>query len=587
MKNWKDSMCTFPFTFSFLCRYYILLPLILILSLACNSSDPTERVRPLPEIQFTDISPSSGVSFKHANGKSGRYYFIETVASGGGFIDYDGDGDLDIYLLNGTDIPGFEPEEPLSNVLYRNNGDGTFIDVTEESGVGNEGGYGMGLAVADYDNDGDDDLFLTNFGENVLYRNNGDGTFTDATVQTRLTTPRNPMFSTSAAFVDYDRDGHLDLFVCGYVDFTFESNKRCVRDNIRSYCDPDVYNGVADLLFHNNGDGTFTDVSAAAGIANPEGKGLGVVCGDYDGDGWPDIFVANDRTPDFLYHNNGDGTFTDEALLSGVAYGEDGIARAGMGADFGDYDHNGSPDIYVTNFSMEPNSLFRNNANGTFTETTFGAGVGNPTLTFLAFGTAFFDYDNDGWLDLFAANGHVIDNVEKFDQSVTYAETNQIFRNNRDGRFTDVSDRLGAPFQVRRVHRAAAFGDMDNDGDIDVLVTNVNGRPELLRNDGGNQQHSLLIGAVGNRRNRNGIGAKITVVAGDLRQHKEVRTTYSFMSSNDARVHFGLGAYTAVDSIIVDWPSGVQDRLADIHADQRITIEEGAGVVSQMSFPAR
>lgn len=587
MKNWKDSMCTFPFTFSFLCRYYILLPLILILSLACNSSEPTERVRPLPEIQFTDISPSSGVSFKHANGKSGRYYFIETVASGGGFIDYDGDGDLDIYLLNGTDIPGFEPEEPLSNVLYRNNGDGTFIDVTEESGVGNEGGYGMGLAVADYDNDGDDDLFLTNFGENVLYRNNGDGTFTDATLQTRLTTPRNPMFSTSAAFVDYDRDGHLDLFVCGYVDFTFESNKRCVRDNIRSYCDPDVYNGVADLLFHNNGDGTFTDVSAAAGIANPEGKGLGVVCGDYDGDGWPDIFVANDRTPDFLYHNNGDGTFTDEALLSGVAYGEDGIARAGMGADFGDYDHNGSPDIYVTNFSMEPNSLFRNNANGTFTETTFGAGVGNPTLTFLAFGTAFFDYDNDGWLDLFAANGHVIDNVEKFDQSVTYAETNQIFRNNRDGRFTDVSDRLGAPFQVRRVHRAAAFGDMDNDGDIDVLVTNVNGRPELLRNDGGNQQHSLLIGAVGNRSNRNGIGAQITVVAGDLRQHKEVRTTYSFMSSNDARVHFGLGAYTAVDSIIVDWPSGVQDRLADIHADQRITIEEGAGVVSQMSFPAR
>ena len=344
---------------------------------------------------------------------------------------------------------------------------------------------------------------------------------------------------------------------------------------------------VADLLFHNNGDGTFTDVSAAAGIANPEGKGLGVLCGAYDGDGWPDIFVANDRTPDFLYHNNGDGTFTDEALLSGVAYGEDGIARAGMGADFGDYDHNGSPDIYVTNFSMEPNSLFRNNANGTFTETTFGAGVGNPTLTFLAFGTAFFDYDNDGWLDLFAANGHVIDNVEKFDQSVTYAETNQIFRNNRDGRFTDVSDRLGAPFQVRRVHRAAAFGDMDNDGDIDVLVTNVNGRPELLRNDGGNQQHSLLIGAVGNRSNRNGIGAQITVVAGDLRQHKEVRTTYSFMSSNDARVHFGLGAYTAVDSIIVDWPSGVQDRLADIHADQRITIEEGAGVVSQMSFPAR
>ncbi|MDP7235232.1 MAG: CRTAC1 family protein [Candidatus Latescibacteria bacterium] len=511
-----------------------LLPLFLILAVSCNTPSSTEPVQALPDVRFTDISTSSGLSFKHSNGKSGRYYFIETVASGGGFIDYDGDGDLDIYLLNGSAIPGFEPDDPLSSALYRNNGNGTFTDVTGQAEVGNEGGYGMGLAVADYDNDGDDDLFRTNFGENVLYRNNGDGTFTDVTARARLITPRNPMFSTSAAFLDYDRDGHLDLFVCGYVDFTFDSNKRCVRDDIRSYCDPDVYNGV----------------------------------------------------PDLLYHNNGDGTFTDEALLAGVAYGEDGVARAGMGADFGDFDHNGTPDLYVTNFSLEPNSLFRNNANGTFTETTFGAGVGNPTLTFLAFGTAFFDYDNDGWLDLFAANGHVIDNIEAFDQSVTYAETNQVFRNNKDGRFTDISARLGASFQVKRVHRGAAFGDVDNDGDIDVLVTSVNGVPELLRNDGGNTQHSLLIGTVGNRSNRNGIGACITVVAGDMRQRREVRSAYSFMSSNDLRVHFGLGEYAAADSVIVDWPSGVQDRLSDINAGQWITIEEGEGVVSQTSLPA-
>lgn len=554
---------------------------------SCSASNPDKPAEPPLDVQFTDIAIASGISFKHANGKSGRYYFIETVASGGGFIDYDGDGDLDVYLLNGSAIPGFEPEVPLSNALYRNDGDATFTEVTAQAGVENSDGYGMGLAVADYDNDGDDDLFLTNFGENVLYRNNGDGTFTDVTARSLPPLPRDPMFSTSAAFLDYDNDGHLDLYVCGYVDFTFETNKRCVRDGLRSYCDPEVHDGVADLLYHNNGDGTFTDVSAAAGIANPEGKGLGVVCGDYDGDGWTDIFVANDRTPDFLYRNNGDGTFTDEALLAGVAYGEDGIARAGMGADFGDYDHNGAPDLYVTNFSLEPNSLFRNNGNGTFTETTFGAGVGNPTLTFLAFGTAFFDYDNDGMLDLFAANGHVIDNIEKFDQSVTYEETNQVFRNNGDGRFMDVSDRLGPAFQVRRVHRGAAFGDVDNDGDIDVLVTSVNDVPELLRNDGGNRQNGLQIGVTGNRSNRNGIGARITVVAGGLRRSREVRSGYSFMSSNDFRVHFGLGDIAAADSVIVKWPSGVQDRLTDITANQYIRIEEGAGVVSQTPFPAR
>lgn len=575
-------------------------------------------------MRFTDIASSAGITFRHTNGKSGRYYFLETVASGGGFIDYDGDGDLDVYLLNGAAIPGFVPDRPLSSVLYRNDGDGTFTDVTSQAGVGNADGYGMGLAVADYDNDGDDDLFVTNYGANILYRNEGDGTFRDVTVRAGLSVPLNPTFSTSAAFLDYDRDGCLDLYVCAYVEFDFETNRRCSRDGIQSYCGPDIYEGAADLLYRNNGDGTFMDVSAEAGIANPDGKGLGVVGGDYDGDGWTDIFVANDLTPDFLYRNNGDGTFTDMALLAGVAYGEDGVARAGMGVDIGDYDRNGSPDIYVTNFSLEPNSLHRNNGNGTFTETTFGAGVGNPTLLFLGFGTAFKDFDHDGWLDIFAANGHVIDNISLFDPTITYAQTNQLFRNEGNGVFSDVSPEAGPPFQVERVHRGAAFGDVDNDGDVDVLVTTVNDVPLLLRNDGTGgrgapgesggssgaggsggasgsggaggsggasggsaDSASLLVATEGVRSNRNGIGARVTVVTDAVRQSREIRSAYSYLAANDLRAHFGLGAHAGADSVIVDWPGGARDVATGVEGGQLITIREGAGIVSRTPFLRR
>ncbi len=603
--------------------FSILLPAFSMLLPACDrpavqpEADRSDSSRPV--VQFTDVAPSAGISFRHANGKTGRYYFLETVASGGGFIDYDGDGDLDVYLLNGAAIPGFEPARPLSSVLYRNEGDGSFTDVTDQAGAGNVGGYGMGMAVADYDNDGDDDLFVTNYGENVLYRNEGDGTFRDVTAQAAVSVPRNPTFSTSAAFLDYDRDGHLDLYVCAYVEFDFETNKRCVRDGIQSYCGPDIYEGAADLLYRNDGDGTFTDVSAIAGIANPAGKGLGVVGGDYDGDGWTDIFVANDLTPDFLYRNNGDGTFTDVALLAGVAYGEDGVARAGMGVDFGDYDRDGAPDIYVTNFSLEPNSLHRNNGNGTFTETTFGAGVGNPTLLFLGFGTAFEDFDHDGWPDLFAANGHVIDNISLFDPTITYEQTNQLFLNDGNGRFTDVSDRAGAPFQVARVHRGAAFGDVDNDGDVDVLVTTVNDVPLLLRNDGvggrgarggaggngergalgasggggygaagaGGNPPSLLVSTEGVQSNRNGIGARVTVVTDAVRQMREVRSAYSYLAANDLRAHFGLGAHAGADTVLVDWPSGARDVATGVEGGQWITIREGAGIVSRTPLPRR
>ena len=559
---------------------------LLLLLLACQKPQQ-ESPSTTDAVHFTDIADTAGITFRHSNGKTGRYYFIETVASGGGFIDYDNDGDLDLYLLNGCAIPGYQPSEPLSSKLYRNDGSNRFTDVTLQAGVSNAGHYGLGLAVGDYDNDGDQDLFVTNFGENILYRNNGDGTFTDATAIASLAVPRLPYFSTSAAFVDYDRDGDLDLFVCGYVDFTFDTNKKCVRDGLQSYCDPDAYNALPDLLYRNNGDGSFTDVSVTAGIADTNGKGLGVVCGDYDNDGWPDIYVANDRTPNLLYHNNADGTFTEVALMTGVAYGEDGVARAGMGVDFGDYDGNGAPDLYITNFSMEPNSLFRNNANGTFTETTFPAGLGNPTLLFLAFGTAFFDYDSDGWLDLFAANGHVIDNIEKFEQNVTYEETNQLFHNTGDGKFEEVSAIAGAPFKVKRVHRGAAFGDMDNDGDIDVLVTSVNGPVALLRNDSSPDNRKLLVKAIGVKSNRDGIGTRMTAYAGDLKQTRDVKSAYSYMSSNDFRIHFGLAEHTVIDSLTVNWPSGTQETLHRLPVDQQITIREGEGVVSQTPLPAR
>ena len=567
----------------------LLLPLILI---SCTRS-ATQPETAGSVVTFTDIASSSGITFRHTNGASGKYYFLETVASGGGFIDYDNDDDLDIYLLNGAAIPGFVPDEPISSVLYQNNGDGSFTDVTDRAGVGNVGGYGMGIAVADYDNDGDDDLFVTNYGENILYRNEGQGIFDDVTIQANLTVADKPLFSTSAAFLDYDRDGHLDLYVCVYVDFQFDTNKRCSRDGIQSYCGPDIYDGVADILYRNNGNGTFSNVSVESGIANPSGKGLGVVCGDYNGDGWTDIFVANDLTPDFLYRNNGDGTFTDEALLAGVAYGEDGVARAGMGVDFGDYDRNGFPDIYVTNFSLEPNSLHRNNGNGTFTETTFGAGLGNPTLLYLGFGTAFKDFNHDGWLDLFAANGHVIDNISLFDPTITYKQTNQVFMNNGDGQFTDVSASSGAPFQVKGVHRGAAFGDVDNDGDLDILVTTVNDSPRLLRNDGITQtglkqfgaSNSLLVSSEGVRSNRNGIGAQITLVTELMRQRREVRSSYSYLAANDLRTHFGLGASASADSVIVEWPSGARDVVTNVEGGQWITIREDVGIVLQKPLP--
>lgn len=530
-------------------------------------------------LQLVDVTAEAKIDFRHIHGGSGERYYVETMGSGCAFLDYDNDGDLDIYLINGASLPGFTINCPPTNVLYQNQGDGTFRDVTKQVGVGDRG-YGIGCAVADYDNDGFVDIYVTNFGSNVLYHNNGDGTFSDVTSRAKV---GDDKWGSSAAFFDYDNDGDLDLYVVNYVDFSLENHIECGQGprGIRAYCHPDVYNGVPDILYRNNGDGTFFDVTAKAGLYNPSGKGLGVVCGDYDNDGDPDIYVANDKTPNFLYKNNGDDTFTEVALLSGVGYNEDGFTEAGMGLDFGDYDRNGYLDIFITNFSNETNTLYRNEGNGFFTDVTYISGLGESSRLFLGFGTNFFDYDLDGDLDIYVANGHVLDNVELFKDNITYAELDQIFENNGQGFFTDVSSQLGEDFQIAKVGRGVAFGDYDNDGDLDILVSNNNQTANLFRNDGGNHNNWIKIKTIGTKSNRDGIGAKIKVVSGSLAQVEEVRNADSYLSASDFRVTFGIGQREKVDVVEIRWPSGLTESYYNIPVNQLLVLKEGNGYLLQ------
>ena len=441
----------------------------------------------------------------------------------------------------------------------------------------------MGCAATDYDNDGDRDLYVTNFGCNVLYRNNGDGTFADVTVRAGVEAPQ---WSTSAAFFDYDNDGYLDLYVVNNVDFTIETNKICggfvgttplglliIARRTRSYCAPAEYAGVPDVLYRNNGDGTFADVSAAAGVANPAGKGLGVVAWDFDEDGDQDLFVANDGVANFLYRNDGDGTFTDVALQMGTAFNGEGDDEACMGVDFGDYDGDGDFDLFVTNFSYETNTLYRNDG-GQFRDATAAAGLGEPSWNFLGFGTHFLDYDHDGDLDLYVANGHVLDKAHQFQSGVEYAQEHQLFRNDGSGHFAEQDTSAGAWFLAKQISRGAAFGDYDEDGDIDLLVTNCGGRARLVRNEGGNARNWLMVKTVGRRSNRDGVGARVKVVAGDLVQIGQVRSGSSYLSINDPRVHFGLGSEERVDWVEVRWPSGIVQRLEGVAANQVLVVEE-------------
>ena len=509
-------------------------------------------------LRFTDQTQAAGIHFKHTNGASQQKYLPETMGAGGLFFDYNNDGHLDIYLVNsGTLSYDAQSTRPAnhSDRLYHNNGDGTFTDATMEAGLQQNHGYGMGCLAADYDNDGDADLYLTNFGKNRLYRNNGDGTFTDVTSHAGV---GDDSWSVSASFGDFNLDGYLDLYVTNYLDYHIETAHACFLEGIHIYCGPHEYPGARDTLYQNNGDGTFTDVTARAGLHN-DGKGLGTLFTDYNSDGYPDIFVANDAVPDFLYRNNGDGTFTDVAVTAGVAYNSEGRATASMGIAIGDYDNDALPDLFVTNFSLEINSLFHNDGDGFYTMTTFETGLADPSFSQLGFGTQFLDADNDGTLELFVANGHVWDNVSNITPSLSYKQQCQLFGNIGTGQYSDLSETAGPFFKRPVVARGVAIGDYNNDGAVDILVTCCGEPPVLLRNDSQTahrKRNWVKIRLVGTESNRDGIGAKVWVQTDKHTQFKEATCGGSYASSSDPTLHFGIGTQEIIQSIKVQWQSG-------------------------------
>ena len=523
-------------------------------------------------IQFVDVTQEAGIHWKHVDGRSGQKYFMETLGSGAAFFDYDADGDPDLYFVNGAPLPGYVSQEIPTNCLYRNNGDGTFTDVTEKAGVGDTG-YGHGCAVGDYNNDGQLDLYVTNYGTNRLYRNNGDGTFAEVAESVGVTEPR---WSTSCAFADYDRDGNLDLYVVNYIVFDINENPWCgLREKgIRAYCEPDNFIAQSDTLYRNNGDGTFTDATQTAGIYNTTGKGLGVVWGDYNNDGAADIYVANDSTENLFYRNNGDGTFEEVGFMVGVALSENGAAENGMGTTFGDWNNDGWFDLTVTNYAQQTNTLYHNDADGFFTDATTTTKTAQRTYPYLGWATAFIDYDNDGYQDLFVANGHLHENLAELGQEGTYGQRNLLFRNNSNGTFTEISETLGPGMKLTDVSRGATFADYDLDGDIDIVVTNSNTAPRLLRNDGGNRKNWLQIRLTATNGSTDAIGARVKITTGTLTQTREVRSGDGYLSQQDLTLHFGIGDSEQVDSIEVQWQSGAKQLIGSVPANQVLSLEE-------------
>ena len=519
-------------------------------------------------VQFTDVTPEAGIDFKHVDGRSGEKYFVETIGSGCAFVDFDNDGFLDIYLVSAADLPGFQSRKLPTNALYRNNEDGTFTDVTDRAGVG-QSGYGTGITAGDYNNDGLTDLYVTNFGANVLYRNNGDGRFTDVTGEAGV---GDAKWSAGSAFADYDNDGFLDLYVTNYCDFRFEDHKTCHEQGVEVYCGPEEFNGLPDTLYRNNGDGTFSDVTQKAGVYNDKGKGMSAIWADYDDDEDLDIFVANDGTENFLYQNNGDGTFTDVAWMAGVESDERGNPQGSMGVDFGDYDNDGTLDLVVTNFQRQLNAFYRNDGDGFFTDAAFLVGLGY-SLPYVSWGAGFFDFNNDAQRDLFIANGHIQNAIEQYDKSSTYLQPNQLLLNDGVDRFVNTSAEAGTGLQIRKASRGVAFGDYDNDGDIDILINNAHDTPDLLRNET-NDDHWISIKTIGTKSNRDGIGARIQIQVGNLTQTAEVRSGASYMSQNDMRVHFGLGPAEKIDRVEVRWPSGIVDVFEDVQPNQILNVRE-------------
>jgi hypothetical protein len=540
-----------------------------------------------PPVQFDNVTQAAGIHFVHFKGSNGISTILEEAGPGVCVADYDGDGWMDIYFVNGRDL--YNRGISARNALYRNNGDGTFTDVTEKAGVpGNA--YGLGCVWGDYDNDGYPDLYVTQYGKNILYHNNGNGTFTDVTDRAGVgAMDFGYPFHTGATFFDYDRDGRLDLYVGGYANFGPTSRRTCsIGANIPTSCRPTVYGGTPAILYHNNGNGTFTNVTKAAKMYQPNGLNLSVGASDYDQDGWPDLFVANDGAEAYLYHNNGDGTFTNVGMEAGMALSQDGGAMAAMCISLGDYDNDGHLDLYISDFQDSSDHIWRFDGKRFFEEVSDAVGITEPTRHVLSFGGGFFDYDNDGWLDLFIANGHVYPEVEIASPGTSYKQINSLFHNDGKGKFVDVTRAAGNGFARRYAGRGVAFADFDNDGNMDLVVANNNDPPLLLRNRGGTGNHFLNFKLVGTKSNRDATGARVRVRAGVTSQIREIIAGGSYLSHSDLRAHFGLGQISVADTVEVSWPSGLHQTFRDVAADRFYVIEEGKErLILQRFFPSR
>ena len=535
------------------------------------------------QIQFRDITAEAGIHFTHNNGAFGKKWLPETMGPGCAFIDYDNDGYPDIILVNGEDFPGHTHGGATTPKLYHNNHDGTFADVTRKAGLAIPL-YGFGVAVGDYDNDGFDDLFVSALGQSHLFHNNGNGTFTDVTKVAGIWGPNE--FSTSAAWLDYDCDGKLDLVVANYVQWSEQGDLYCTIDGShKSYCTPESYKGTSVRLWHNIGAGKFEDATQKAGLGDPTSKSLGIAILDANVDGWPDILIANDTQPNKLYLNKKNGTFEERGVAAGIGFSEDGVARAGMGADAADYDRSGYASLIISNFANQMVSLYHNEGNGLFVDEAPQSEIGRDTLVTLGFGCFFFDYDNDGWPDIFVADGHIENEIERVQKRVSYAEPPHLFRNMGGGKFTEVTGQMGKVFAAPKVARAAAYGDIDNDGFPDVLLTTNAGPAYLFHNEGGTNQ-SLRIKLVGTKSNRDGIGAVVRLVAGNDKQWKMLRSGSSYLSQSELVLTFGLGMHTKADAMEIQWPSGQVDKLSNVNAGQTVTVQEGKGISANRPYSA-